>query len=84
MNQQARFIIRPDKKLIIGHNFKKSKLKSNVIYEIQDIMGEFILKKIGKSSFKLQNWGYDISTIITDFNESYLMTSKEFNLKYKV
>jgi len=80
MKQNARFIIRPDKKnnVIIGINFESSNLKPNTIYEIQEIMGENIIKEMGESVIDKHKWGYTINEIIESYMGECLLTKKEF------
>lgn len=86
----GRIVIRPknengdDDKLILGCSFNAGVLKPGYVYEIQQILGQIVIREIGKSScgFTHKNtkggisWGNDANQIIT--YGTHLLSDKEY------
>lgn len=92
-NKVARFIIRPteDNKadIILGVMYNsdaaQNQLKPNVIYEIQDIMGELVVVEVGDSELKLEvnrtgvTWNHAVGDIIDVAGKYIFLTGREFD-----
>jgi hypothetical protein len=50
--------------LILGVGFKENSLKPNFVYEIQEILGELVIKEIGPSALKYEGWAHCITEIL--------------------
>lgn len=90
MKRIARFVVRDsdDKNdgLFIGALFKEhNTFKKGKVYEIQEILGEFIIKEVGDSAITTKrkdspfdiSWGSDISTILDVCGKRFCFTMKE-------
>jgi len=85
----ARFVIRPDEKgqddkLILGCSFNSGVLKPGFVYEIQEILGQIMIREIGPSScgYSQENtkggisWCNDANQII--HGGTHLLTDREY------
>lgn len=82
-----RFVIRKDGGLVLGKvipcEFNKNTLpfKPDTIYEISEIMGEFLVREVGPSNIQepqdgnQPNWGQDVNSIVQ--NGQHLFTQRE-------
>lgn len=89
MKRVARFILRPSDDepekggLIIGACFKGQKyFKPNEVWEVQEIMGELVLKRVGDSHITERNgliasWCMDIGAILEITGRYLLLTVQE-------
>src|SRR5580658_488097 len=86
----ARFVVRKDEKggLILG-KLNGDLFKPNTVYQINEILGEFIIREVGESVITNPgenvkdslhgaqlNWGWDASRIVED--GSHLYTREEY------
>ena len=85
----ARFVIRPDgngqdDKLILGCSFNAGVLKPGCVYEIQEFLGQLVIREIGPSScgYSHKNtkggisWCNDANQII--HGGTHLLTDREY------
>jgi len=88
----GRFMTRPDDNLIIGKVITKNEIiKPGHVYDLYDMMGELVVKEVGKTAMKEKisesrkygsefTWGMDVNSILTS-GISTFMTESE-SLKY--
>lgn len=85
----GRIVIRPnedgsDDKLILGCSFNAGVLKPGYVYEIQQVLGQIVIREIGPSSCKMTHkntkggisWGNEANQIIT--HGTHLLSDKEY------
>lgn len=87
MNPIMRFVGRPDEKdptrpnLFLGVSFKASRfLKPNTVYELQEIMGEVVLKEVGPSGpgQNTKMWNSDVSVLLDTHGRYLFLTVDEY------
>lgn len=89
LKRVGRIVIRPDEngedeKLILGCSFNTGVLKPGFVYEIQELLGQIIIREIGESScgYSHQNtkggisWCNDANQIIR--TGTHLLTDREY------
>jgi hypothetical protein len=81
----ARFVVRKDAGLILGKSFGDL-LKPDTVYQIEEILGELIIREIGPSEIatraaekRYPNWNHDANTIVED--GSHLYTPTEYKMR---
>jgi len=90
MKPIARFVIRPDEnkaggRLMLGIDIAQvSSLKPNTIYQIEDILGELVIREVGQAvigkdgnELPYCNWGHAINDVLQFGDGKHLLTIEE-------
>lgn len=81
MKKTMRFVLRPSDGLVIGLCFKGHGLKTGHVYEVEEVLGELMVREVGPSCVPKKgnpSWQSEIGVMVDLMEREFILTKEEF------